>query len=353
MYKIFSTKNKKEWQEYMSICKKKDLFFSIDYFNLFEKSGHGNGNLFVYEKKNNYFLFPYLINSLKTYGFMDHSKYYDIQTPYGYGGFITNTNSEEFIIESLDNFNSFAKKNNIIASFIRFNPFISANTNNSPILKTLFNREILYVDLKLGLKTIYKKVYSSNQRNMIRKARKHFIITHSTNKENYKNFIKLYIQNMKRINAKKFYFFDKTFFNELFKNLKDNLVIFTASKKTNPNKPVSAILVLFDNNYSYYFLAGKSEKKDDNSSTNILIHKALIFLKNKKIDIFNLGGGNSIKNDDPLFKFKKSISKSSIPFYIGTMIHNQKIYNEVSDIWSKKYPNLKISQKFLKYQFDE
>ncbi len=353
MYKIFSTKDTKEWEKYISFCEKKDLFFSLDYFNLFEKSGHGNGNLFVYEKKKNYFVFPYLINSLKKYGYEKYENYYDIQTPYGYGGFISNTDNEEFINESLENFNIFAKKNNIIASFIRFNPFISKSPKNSSILNIFLNREILYIDLTSDLNSIYKKVYSSNQRNMIRKARRQFTIKHSNDRETYKNFVNLYLQNMRRINAKKFYFFDDLFFDKFFENLKDNLIIFTAAKKTNPSEPISAILVLFDDNYSYYFLAGKSDKNNDNSSTNILIHKALIFLKNKKINIFNLGGGNSTKSDDPLFKFKKSISKNCKPFYIGTMIHNQKIYDEVSDIWLQKNSNLKTNQKFLKYQFDE
>ena len=353
MYKIFSTKDVKEWNRYISFCKKKDLFFSLEYLDLFEKSGHGNGNLFVYEKKNYYFIFPYLINSLKEYGYKNYDNYYDIQSPYGYGGFISNTDNEEFIIESLDNYNTFAKENNIIASFIRFNPFISKFPKDSKFLNILFNRDILYIDLTSDLNSIYKKVYSSNQRNMIRKGRKQLTIKYSNNEETFKNFVKLYIQNMKRINAKKFYFFDGLFFDQFFENFKNNLMIFTAEKKTNPDEPISAILVLFDTDYSYYFLAGKSDKNKDNSSTNILIHKALIFLKNKKINIFNLGGGNSIKSDDPLFKFKKSISKSSKPFYIGTMIHNQKIYDEVSSIWLEKNPNLKKNQKFLKYQFNE
>ena len=46
--------------------------------------------------------------------------YYDIETPYGYGGPISNTTDSDFIFRSNVKFNDWVKSNNIISEFVRF-----------------------------------------------------------------------------------------------------------------------------------------------------------------------------------------------------------------------------------------
>ena len=52
-------------------------------------------------------------------------------------------------------------------------------------------------------------------------------------------------------------------------------------------------------------------------------------------------------------KYKKSFSKDGeVNFYIGTKVHNQNIYDDVCDRWTKKYSTVtnQHSQKLLKYR---
>ena len=60
---------------------------------------------------------PILINSFETY--------YDIQSPYGYGGPIATTSSPDFWIEAKLEFNKWAKGNRVVVEFLRFHPIIN------------------------------------------------------------------------------------------------------------------------------------------------------------------------------------------------------------------------------------
>ena len=348
MYSIISTNNHLEWKKTISLCKEECLFLDLKYIKIFEEKKLVKGKLFFYKNKKKYFVLPFLISSLKKYGYKKFEKFFDIETPYGYGGFISNTKDVKFLNKAIMSFNLYAKNNKIIVSFFRFNPFLKNQTFQKTKINYYYNRRIVYLDLNNSLKEIYKNSYSSNHRNMIRKARKIYYLKLSDKKKDFNKLVQLYLKNMKEINAEKFYFFNKDFFDGLFFKLKNNLIILSAVKKKS-KETSAAVLILFDKNTGYYFLSGKNKKVDDNSSTNFLLHKASIFLKKKNIKFFNLGGGNSDDQNDPLFKFKKKISEKTKSFFIGKMIHNKKIYDQLIKIWSKNYPHSN-NKKFLKYR---
>ena len=350
MYRIISTDNHLEWKKIISLCKEECIFLDLKYIKTFEEEKLVKGKLFFYKNKKKYFALPFLISSLKKYGYRNFEKFFDIETPYGYGGFISNTKDVKFLNKAIMSFNLYAKNNKVIASFLRFNPFLMNQTIQKTKINFYYNRRIVYLDLNNSLKEIYKNNYSSNHRNMIRKARKLYTVKLGDKKKDFNKLVQLYLKNMKAINADQFYFFNKDFFEGLFFNLKNNLIILSAVKKKS-KETTAAVLILFDKNTGYYFLSGKNKKVDDNSSTNFLLHKAGIFLKKKNIKFFNLGGGNSDDQNDPLFKFKKKISKKTKSFFIGKMIHNKKIYDQLIKIWSKNYP-YSNNKKFLKYRYE-
>ncbi len=352
MYKIISTNNHVEWKKALSFCNEDCIFFNFNYLKIFEDTKFTKARLFFYSDKQKYFVFPFLITNLNKYGYKEYSKYYDLETPYGYGGFSINTQDVSFLNDAFSIFKKYCKRNKIVASFLRFNPFLRNKNFQKISFKIIYNRKIVYLDLGQQLKNIIKNSYSSNQRNMIRKARKYFIAKLSNKKKDFKNLINLYLNNMKKVNADKFYFFNNVFFEKFYSNLKDNFIILYAlSKKT--KKIISSILILFDKEIGYYFFSGKDNNSDDNSSTNFLLHKSMIVLKRKHIKYLNLGGGNSDNKNDPLYRFKKNVSNETKDFFIGTKIHNKKIYDTLIKLWNKKNPNSVNKNKFLKYRYND
>jgi hypothetical protein len=106
------------------------------------------------------------------------------------------------------------------------------------------------------------------------------------------------------------------------------------------------------NDFIHYHLSGRSSKAD-NSVNNYLLDQVVKFGQQNNAKQFHLGGGRSSAPDDTLLKFKMNFSKTTLPFFIGKKVHNQKVYDEVVRQWEAKFPEKKDKYKnhLLKYRF--
>lgn len=332
-----------------------DIFFEPRYFEIFQSSGYGEAEAYLNNINNNFFFIPYLKNKINE-NFTNKETFYDIQSPYGYSGFLTNSKSTIFIDNSIRNFIDLCKNENVICSFIRSNP-LSQKLKPIYVLNKHFkiemNRKIIVLNLKQSIKDIWNKEFNSNCRNMVRKSLDKYSYKISNSKNSYKLLIKFYLQNMKDIKADKFYFFNKNFFDKFYINLNKDFFIVEAINKN--NETISSILVLYSRNYAHYMFSSRNKQFSDNSVINSLLFMAIKELKKRKISILNLGGGSTNSYNDNLFKFKSNFSKNNIDYTIATKIFLPDRYTDICNNWKKKYHNLekKHSNKILKYQFYE
>ena len=82
---------------------------------------------------------PFLNNGL--------SQDFDIITPYGYGGHLTQNSSEQIIQDFRLEFDEYCQKNNIISEFIRFHPLLKNHEYLEGLIDVVFDRETVYIDL--------------------------------------------------------------------------------------------------------------------------------------------------------------------------------------------------------------
>ena len=73
---------------------------------------------FLYEKNNNWYYHAFHINKIEDIGL------WDIQSPYGYGGAISNSCEKEFIEKALAHYHEWCIENKILVEFIRFHPVL-------------------------------------------------------------------------------------------------------------------------------------------------------------------------------------------------------------------------------------
>src|SRR5438093_363444 len=73
---------------------------------------------FVYESRSDIYYHPFQVLPV------DGTPYFDIQSPYGYGGPIATTRSETFLNDAWENYRKWCKANGILAEFIRFHPLL-------------------------------------------------------------------------------------------------------------------------------------------------------------------------------------------------------------------------------------
>ena len=151
-----------------STCR--DVYFTPEYYSLYENYGDGEAKCFVFEKEGEIALYPFLINPISPLGFKLDKEYYDIQGAYGYNGLISSTDNKAFIADFWNDFDAFCQEHDFVAEFMRFHPLLNNHLLASPEMKTFLSRNTVGLDLTDD--DIWMHQISSKNRNMIRKAEK-------------------------------------------------------------------------------------------------------------------------------------------------------------------------------------
>lgn len=329
-----------KWDFYLSKFgeEKLDIYYTKEYCRLYETS-ISKAYLFVYKDENKIGLYPVMKTLI--IGYKEVRDYYDIETPYGYGGPLVNTNKEEFIHKFEEEFMYFCVNNRIIAEFIRFHPVFKNEAIFKKNIDVMFNRNTILVELDKGIDRIWNEDISSKNRNMIRKAEKNNLKIEIT--KDYKSFMNIYDKTMEKVHASLFYYFDE----EYYKNIIDIHDTSIFNVKFNDEIIASSIFMKY-NKHFHYHLSGSKKEYLKYAPNNFLLWEGIKYACEKKCDDFHLGGGTDNSLDNSLFKFKKSFSKNTNKFFIGKRVHNKQIYCYLIKSWQKN--NKKNSKLFLKYK---
>ncbi|MDD3567448.1 MAG: GNAT family N-acetyltransferase [Bacteroidales bacterium] len=354
-YKTLTLKDSEEWNNQLTKLpvEQQDIYYTPEYYSLYENYGDGKAMCFVFEKDGDIALYPFLINSVNALGYELDKEYFDIQGAYGYNGVLTNTYNCTFIDNFYKSFYNYCQPNNIIAEFTRFHPLLENQKFSINHMQVLFDRETISIDLTKNYDEIWKNDYSSRNRNMIRKAEKQGYtckIISKPLKTEIDNFISIYLNNMEMVGAEEYYYFNNDFFHNTFVQLKNQVMLFNI--EDNKGQVVCSTIFFHYCDFFHYYLSGRTVDAD-NSVNNFLLNEAVKYSQGLGAKIFYLGGGRSCATDDSLLKFKSNFSKTRLPFYIGKKIYNEEIYNEVISQWQTKYPEKveKYKNHLLKYRY--
>jgi hypothetical protein len=322
---------------------RRDIYYMEEYVKLYEGADK-KALCYVYFDGKFVLLMPYIRGEIG-------NNFYDFETPYGYGGPITNCNDAVWVSAVLSEMNIFFMQERYIAGLIRFHPlFDNANLCNERI-SPIFERTTIFIDLSVSLDDIWKSQISSKNRNTIRKAeRSGLVFSADFDFENIEIFTQLYNSTMNKNHAESFYYFSRDYYNNFKTVLKENSCLGIVKKD---NSVIAAGLFMFYSDYGHYHLAGSDQNIPNYGANNFLIWNMINVLQEKGVKRFHLGGGTDSNPDNSLFKFKKSFSNSKVDFCIGKLVFNERKYKEICAIWEEKNPEKKILYKniLLKYRW--
>jgi hypothetical protein len=346
-FKILTLKDKEEWNKYLALLpvEQQDVYYTPEYYQLYEENGDGKANCFLFEKDGKIALYPYLINSVNKLGYLFDEEYFDTQGAYGYNGVVASSYDEKFIEDFYLEFDKYCREKNIIAEFTRFHPLINNYIFSKNNLNIITDRITVYIDLSQEYEEIWLKQYSSKNRNKIRKGRKCYSLEIGRSGVDLVEFKKMYYNTMNKVCAEDYYYFNEDYFQNIIDN--NCFLLYAVDKDT--KKTEAGLLLLKYSNYSHYHLSGRSLECKNNSVTNFLIDEAVKLSIHEKSHFLHLGGGATTSNEDSLLSFKKSFSKNESFFKIGTRIHNEAIYNKVCSVWENEYKK-EDNIKLLRYR---
>lgn len=332
-YEIISNKahfeaitDKDKWDAFLKDIGTYDFYHTYDYHTLSLSKGE-TPVLLKYIEREVQIGLPIIIRNIP------NTKYKDATSVYGYVGPISkgvtsNFNNSNFLKGITNYFNN----NNIISVFSRLNPYVEYQHTILKNFGVVFPQgKVVNINLNLDLSTQRTK-YRDRLKTHINKARRFCTVKASSSNKDLQKFIELYNENMDRVHAKKYYYFNKSYFENILKS-NDFKTIILSAVDNESDEVIGASMFISTNSILHYHLSGSKEEYLHLMPTKLLIDEMRVIANREGCyNSFNLGGGLGGRDDDSLFHFKSSFSKDFKQFSLWKFIVNKKIYDELVKI---------------------
>jgi lipid II:glycine glycyltransferase (peptidoglycan interpeptide bridge formation enzyme) len=351
-YELLDLSFSRKWRDLLQRLpiEQQDIYFTPEYYSLYERNGEGKALCFIYSDNSEVALYPFLLNEITFPDLKFDQKYYDIQGAYGYNGVITSTYNESFIQDFYTAFAEYATKNNIVAEFTRFHPLLRNHTFSEKNLQTIFDRKTVYLNLQKPYKEIFGN-FQTTTRKQIRRAENRYkleIRVYRNDLSQLDTFMKIYHETMERVHSIEYLFFNRNYFQSLVEST-NNICLVALFE----GKPVAVIIALVSNFYIHGHLGGALTDSLSMSPTSILYSEMIRYGQMLGCKFLHVGGGATVNEDDPLFQFKKNFSGTTADFYIGKKIYNPDVYSSLVETWEKRNPEKTKTYRnhILKYRY--
>ncbi len=348
MIELINIKKSDYWDRIVKSFPCYDVYYLSSYVKAFQKHGDGEPHLFYYNKDGLECIWVMMIRDIASdIRFKDIIKtrsYYDIISPYGYGGGVVKGNIDNDNLKLLcKQYTNFLYNEGVISSFTRYHPLL----NNAEYFKNYLNIEEigLTITIDISSKDIIWSNVSSKNRNMIRKALKYGIrVEHGKDYSLLQLFQGIYNETMLRDQADSYYYFNNSFYDSIFFDLEDNYELFYAIYN---NKIISMAIILYANEKIHYHLSGTLYEYRNLAPNNLLLYSVACWGNDHGFKKFHLGGGIASSIDN-LYKFKQAFNtKSSNKFYVGKDIINQNKYDYLVEMRKKSDKYFDINKLFF------
>jgi len=310
-----------------------DIYFEEAYAKLSQIIEQGTAEYFHHHDQDGEISYVFIKRKIPQK--IDNREYYDITTPYGYGGPVIRklTGNHENLVNSFNSkFSDFCRKENIVSEFVRFHPIINNQATFRGIYQTMYMRPTIGTDLT---KSDHPEIseFSKSTKTAIRRAyRQGFTWEIVPQPVDLSNFIKLYFNTMDRQQAVEFYYFDQDYFQSMLELVPEHIVninIYLA------DTCVTSGLYFIYNQFMHEHLSATHSEYLHLGPAYLLKDIAVQWAKQQGIDLVHYGGGTSNAPDDALLFFKRRFSQTTeFEFHIGTKIHNPEVYKRLTDMTS-------------------
>lgn len=290
--------------------------------------------IFVYEADGQVAFMPLIQREIVHLpGLAQYAGYYDIKTPHEYSGVLMSRESEVFAAQFYRVLAKYCSEHKIIFGFFRFNPYRNDNmAAQSAGYDVIKSDEQVFIDLKVSEDVNCQ--FAAPVRRKVRQAHNRGVISKEVqrNKTNTQAFINLYAQSMRYLSAKKFFFFNDDYFEDLIGAQNGTRLFFSLRGE----KVLSGAIMLFDKQHAYYHLGCSDVNDRKDKPVESMFAEMAKWAKEHDLEILHLGGGAA-----SLSAFKGRFSPYRVPYYIGWNIFCPETYKAVCKIFLLSNPEEK------------
>lgn len=310
----------------------RDVFFEKDYVELYEEIEGGNCEVFEFEHALGTVYHQFIKREIPVS--IEGGPYFDLLTPYGYGGPVITELKDKARKDELVNlfcqaFQDYCLEQNIVSEFVRFHPLVDNAQDFESCYTVLFRRHTTGITLK-GFEDPIQEEFSGSTRKRIRKALRDGVTYRITeNPSNLDHFQEIYLTTMERVGAEAFYLFDDTYFSKMIENLGKQIILVEAIYDS---QVIGAELHFHTGPFVHTHLSGTIEGDINHlSPVYVMTYAIVLWAKEHGVEYIHSGGGVNPGPDDSLYLFKKRFGKNTeFDYYVGNKIWNQEIYDKLN-----------------------
>lgn len=320
MYEVVFGRQTNRWQQILELFNLKDIYYAPEYVLSALKLDPGEAMFFYYidEDGHGEVVYPFIKRQLMENG----SLFYDITTPFGYGGpaLRNNTDAQKLASNFLRVFGDYCKAENIVAEYIRFHPVLNNAEFFSKHLDLISVSDTYTLQLNAYLSESDQagadRVNGADASGLTFKKL-------GTVKHMF-DFLVLYYSTVRQSEeTDSYYFFTNDYFESLVSALGPELHLFGAYKD---NKLLTASYVLTKGETIYHHLSGKSEGADLEEAETMLVNSIAEWGAYNGFQYFHLAGKQPGYLAAADVNVNKPYAVSSSPFFIARLVHDPDAY---------------------------
>jgi len=246
----------------------------------------------------------------------------DQQSPYGYGGPSSNSDSPDFLARAWQAYVLMCRDEGVLAEFIRLHPLAHASSAYGGLNR--HDRQTVALDLRCP---DLRASYSGRCRTSIRKAERAGLTVRVVAAEDIsRRFGAFYRAGMRALGAHAFFAFNDAYFSNFEKW--DCAQLFVCELN---GEWLAAGLFLTDGTVMEYHLSASTDEGRKYGATNLLLDAAAHEARRRGCATLYLGGGSDTREDNSLLTFKSSFSDVRHPFEIGFTAFADDRYQALKD----------------------
>ncbi len=342
---VLTTADADAWQATLPATT--NVLGSLEFARLQERYRGEAGRLFVFEAEGGKVVYPFFLRPIEDGGAGPGAgRRWDAVTPEYTGPLCQRRCGARTVPCPCRNFSGafddFARQQRIVSEFAHLNPWSAAVELLEPHAVEV-NRELIYLDLTWGEEGIWKRSFSSEARNNVRRASAAGVRARPAQSvSEVLEFHRLHKMTMERRAALERYFLPPEYFVAVYQEMPANALFMLSEYR---GRIVAGGLYFSDASDVYWHLSAVDLEFSAVRPVNASHHEAVrrFIAAGKR----RLLCGGAYQPGDGVFRFKAGFSPLRIPFKVYKRIHDPDSYAAFTSAWRARHPRQPLDAEFF------
>ena len=317
---------KKQWNEIVRSFPRYDVFYLYEYVFAFMSENKSNGEpiLLLYEKDSDRAINVVFKRDISLdehlEGKVKEKQYYDLITPYGYGGFMGDIQDYDLLNQE---YTDYCREKGYVCEFVRFELFSDYYAHYDGVTESRTHNVVrsleapldeIWMDFKQKVRKNVKRANTYNLEKLSSKIPESILMIF------LESTMEPWIAAMRKLSI-----ISQKDFSRNLNQMKENIMYFHVVHEGNI---ISTELVIYGAENAYSYLGGTNREFFDMRPNDFLKYEIIKWAKEKGLRNFVLGGGYG--SDDGIFQYKTCLAPHGIKdFYIGRKVLDVSAYDEL------------------------